>query len=115
MEGLEIGSGFLIQGMIDIRKKGGKVNIGEGCHFMGLIATETIYSKVSIGNNVHIGNDTVIDCVGSIIIEDDVLISYGCVINDSDNHSIRFSISKYDNAVWMNNQNHNWEITLKSL
>ena len=111
IEGLEIGSGSLIHGMIDIRKKGGKVNIGEGCHFMGLIATETSYSNVSIGNNVHIGNGTVIDCVGSIIIEDDVLISYGCVINDSDNHSIRFSLRKYDNADWMNNQNHNWEIT----
>ncbi len=78
---------------------------------MGLIATETKYSKVKIGNNVHIGSGTVVDCVVSIEIEDDVLISYDCVIMDSDNHSLKYSLRKNDTYNWLNKIEHNWNDT----
>jgi|ERR1051326_7887180 acetyltransferase-like isoleucine patch superfamily enzyme len=113
VKGLRSGEGTRIDGRADIRKTGGKIIIGKGCLISGLIATETEKSEVLIGNNVHVGSGTVIDCVENIIIEDDVLISYQCIIQDSDNHSTRYSIRKNDTADWMNNGYHNWDLTPK--
>ncbi|MBC7747662.1 MAG: acyltransferase [Methylotenera sp.] len=78
-----------------------------------MIATETEYTKVLIGNNVYIGGGTIIDSVCNITIADDVLISYQCVIQDSDNHSTRYSLRKKDTADWKNGRYHNWEVTPK--
>lgn len=113
IEGLTIGNGSKIEGKIDIRKTGGKVSIGNDSYIFGLIATETEYSKVSIGNNVYIGNETIIDCVQNVIIEDDVLIAYQVIIQDSDNHSSKFSLRLNDAAEWVNRRYHNWEDTAK--
>jgi acetyltransferase-like isoleucine patch superfamily enzyme len=114
IEGLNAGSKTDIKGQIEIRKPGGKVNIGKGCLIEGLIATETDVTTVNIGNNVYIGGGTIIDAVCSITIEDDVLISYECIIQDSDNHSSRYSQRKNDTADWKNNRYHNWDVTPKS-
>jgi acetyltransferase-like isoleucine patch superfamily enzyme len=113
LSGLTIGNGSIIEGKIDIRKKGGEVKIGNGCLILGNIALETENSRVIIGNNVNLGGGTLMDCVCNITIEDDVLISYGCLIQDSDNHSTRYSLRKNDTADWMNNHYHNWDITPK--
>lgn len=111
IEGLTVGNGSKIIGKIDIRKSGGEVSIGNDSYIFGHIATETDYSRVNIGNNVYIGSDTIIDCVQNIIIEDDVLISYQVIIQDSDNHSTKFSLRKNDASEWVNNRYHNWEHT----
>jgi acetyltransferase-like isoleucine patch superfamily enzyme len=44
----------------------------------------------------------------SITIEEDVLISYGCIIVDSDNHSSRYSVRRLDIADWKRGK-HNWD------
>jgi acetyltransferase-like isoleucine patch superfamily enzyme len=111
--GITIGINTEIKGQLDIRKPGGEINIGNGCLIEGLIATETEYARVNIGNNVFIGGGTIIDSVCSLTIEDDVLISYQCIIQDSDNHSTAYSLRKNDTADWKNNGYHNWEITPK--
>jgi len=111
MEGLTVGVNTKLEGNIDIRKKGGTVKIGNESSVAGLIATETEVSRVSIGNKVFIGGSTIIDCVCEITIEDHVLISYQCIIQDSDNHSTRFSLRKNDVTDWMNGQYHNWDVT----
>ena len=109
--GLTIGKGTIIEGKIDIRKPGGEISIGNGCLILGAIVLETENSRVKIGNNVNLGGGTLIDCVCNITIEDDVLISYQCIIQDSDNHSTKYSIRKNDTADWMNNRYHNWDVT----
>lgn len=106
-------SNSVINGKIEIRKKGGKVLIGENSLIECLIATETENSIVTIGNSVYIGGGTTIDCVERITIEDNVLISFQCIIQDSDNHSTKYSERKNDTRDWMNNQHHNWELTPK--
>jgi acetyltransferase-like isoleucine patch superfamily enzyme len=45
---------------------------------------------------VFINVATILDCVGAITIEDDVMIGYHCVLADSDNHSTRYSVRKGD-------------------
>lgn len=111
IEGLTVGTGTELSGVVDIRKKGGRVKIGNDCLVAGMIATERETSIVKIGDNVNVGGGTVIDCVGSITIEDDVLVSYQVVIQDSDNHSVRYSIRKNDTRDWLNNQTHDWSTT----
>ena len=113
VNGLKLGSNTDINGKIDIRVNGGEVIIGSDSLIEGMIVTETKYSRVNIGNNVFIGGSSIIDAVTNIIIEDDVLISYQCIIQDSDNHSLKYSLRKNDTADWKNNRYHNWELTSK--
>ena len=47
-----------------------------------------------------------------IRIEEDVLISYRCIICDSDNHSTRYSLRKKDLIDWRNGGQHDWSTTL---
>lgn len=107
-----VGINTSLQGTIDIRRLGGRVVVGNDCLVQGTLVTETMTSLVSIGNNVFVGGSTIIDCVQSIAIADDVLISYGCVISDSDNHSVRYSIRKKDLADWRNGNGHDWDTTI---
>ena len=111
IKGLKVGTGTKVDGKIEVRKAGGQVFIGEASIISGLIATETAVSKVTIGNSVFIGGNTVIDCALKIDIEDNVLISYQCILQDSDNHSTKFSLRKNDVADWMNGQQHDWDTT----
>jgi acetyltransferase-like isoleucine patch superfamily enzyme len=50
----------------------------------------------------------VIDCALSITVERDVLISYACIIADSDNHSLYPEYRINDLATWMNGRQHDW-------
>jgi acetyltransferase-like isoleucine patch superfamily enzyme len=92
---IEIGLGSIV-GVVDIREEGAKFKIGEYSLSSGYIALGNKESRVIIGDNSYIGSNTIIDCASKIIIEDDVKIAYNCVINDSDSHSLRYSLRKDD-------------------
>jgi acetyltransferase-like isoleucine patch superfamily enzyme len=96
------GENTKVSGTIERRSPNGTVIIGRDCLIEGYLVTERDHSRLCIGNNVYIGNQTVIDCTSSIEIEDDVLVSYRCVVSDHDGHSIRYSIRRHDL------KNHNW-------
>lgn len=108
------GIGSRLYGRISIRKNGGIVSVGDCSLLYGTIVTECEDSVVRIGRNVFIGGGTLFDCVDSITVEDDVLISYGCLFADSDNHSVSYSIRKKDLIDWKNGQQHDWQSTLSS-
>ncbi|MFZ2631279.1 MAG: acyltransferase [Desulfosalsimonadaceae bacterium] len=97
---------------IDKRGKNSHIRIGGNCLIQGMIVTETDDSRISIGNNIFIGGSSLIDCVVSVEIGDDVLISYGCLLADSDNHSIRCSVRKKDLKDWRADQKHDWATTV---
>ncbi len=92
----QIGVNTEIVGTLDIRREGGAIIVGNDCFIEGYVVCENEASKIDIGNNLYIGGSTVIDCAGSVTIEDDVLISYYVTIADSDGHSIKFSVRKND-------------------
>jgi acetyltransferase-like isoleucine patch superfamily enzyme len=104
------GEGTDILGSVSIRVVGGVISVGSGCLVHGDLVTETGNSSIAIGDNVFIGGGTIIDCVRSIEIEDDVLISYGCIIADSDNHSTSYSVRRNDTAEWKGGR-HDWSRT----
>lgn len=107
---IRIGKQSTIHGSIDIRSLDSIIEIGNNCLIEGNLVTEHDQSQITIGNNVYIGGGTLLDCVLSIIIEDDVLISYDCILADSDNHSIQYSQRKQDLADWKNKK-HDWSTT----
>jgi acetyltransferase-like isoleucine patch superfamily enzyme len=99
---ISLHSGKYITGNMDIRIPGGTITVGHDSLIQGLLVTETSNSIIFVGNNVFIGGGTIIDCVNSITIEDDVLVSYSCIISDSNNHSISYSKRRRDLADWRN-------------
>jgi acetyltransferase-like isoleucine patch superfamily enzyme len=111
--GVSIGTNSEIRGGIFVRQAGGTIKIGDDCLIIGSIGTETDYARITIGNNVYIGGSTIVSAI-QLDIEDDVLVSGDCLIQDSDNHSIYYSIRKNDCRDWKNNEYHNWEVTPKA-
>ena len=61
-------------------------------------------SLIDIKDNVFIGGNTIIDCKQEIIIEEDVLVSYECVIFDHDSHSAISFERKNDLNDFKNNK-----------
>ncbi len=98
-----------IRGGVERRAKEAKIVFGRDCLIEGRVVAEASDSRVTIGDNVFIGGGTLVDCTLSITIEDDVLISYGGVIADSDNHDIRYSIRKHDLKAWRSGGYKDWD------
>lgn len=107
-----VGVGTVLSCRIDRRKAGATIRVGDGCSISGVLTTEQAHSQICIGSNVFIGGHTIIDCIESIKIEDDALISYSCLITDSDNHSIHYRIRKNDLRDWRQNGGHDWSTTV---
>ena len=110
---IQIGTNSAFNGKAEKRAPDSVISIGNDCLISGFLVTNTNESKILIGNNIFIGGGTILESAISIIVEDDVLISHGCLLQDSDNHSIRYSLRKVDTADWKRNQYHNWDITQK--
>ena len=81
------GGNTVIYGLIDARGSRCEIHIGSDCAIQGHLVTEHDASEILIGNNVFVGANTIIDCANHVVIEDDVLVSYQCLLMDSDNHS----------------------------
>ena len=106
-----IGLNTELPGSIHKRKEGAVITIGNDCLIQGALITETETAVLTLQDNVFIGGGTVIDCVKEITICDDVLIASNCLIMDSNNHSISYSIRKKDLKDWRNNFGHDWTTT----
>lgn len=107
-----LGVDSLLACRIDRRKIGGEIRVGERCMVSGILITERENSLIEIGNNVFVGGNTIIDCVESVVIEDHVLISYGCLLADSDNHSLQYQVRKNDLDDWRKGGRHDWSTTI---
>lgn len=103
-----LGEGSRLSGLIDRRAVGARIAIGRNCLIQGQLVVERDESRLEIADDVLVGGSTVIDCALSITIERKVLISYSCVIADSDNHSIYPELRTDDLANWMRNGRHDW-------
>ena len=84
------------------------MTVGSGCLIQGQLVGERDESRLEVGNNVVVGGGSVIDCALSVRIEDDAMVSYECIIADSDNHSIYPELRKADVGNWMNGRRHDW-------
>lgn len=110
----QLGANSKLLCKIEKRREGGIVSIGADCLINGRLVTELYDTSIQIGNNVFIGGNTIIDAVSLITIKDDVLISYGCQISDSDNHSVYYEKRKNDLRAWRDGGEHDWTTTKTS-
>lgn len=102
------GPDSVIHGYIDARGGRANISVGANCLLQGLMVTETNASEISIGNNVFIGSNTVIDCSMKVVIDDDALVSYQCLLLDSNNHSNDASERRNDLPTVMKGQPYDW-------
>lgn len=107
-----IGDNTVLQGCLDMRAEGSRIEIGSNCLIHGTLVTETSQAIIRIANNVFIASSAILDCAVSINIGEDVLIAYGVMVVDSDNHSISYSIRKKDLANWKMDGSHDWNTTV---
>ena len=110
-DGIEVSATSELLGQALVRKPGGRIVVGEESLVEGTLVAETAGASILVGRNTFIGGQSLIDCVEKISIGDDVLISHGCLISDSDNHSIYYRVRKRDLQDWRRNQDHDWSTT----
>jgi acetyltransferase-like isoleucine patch superfamily enzyme len=103
-----VGAGTRITGAVDRRASGAFISVGAGCLVQGQLVAERDQSRLVLGDNVLLGGGSVIDCALAVTVEPDVLISYGCIIVDSDNHSLTPELRTGDLADWMSGRSHDW-------
>ncbi len=103
-----VGTGTRLPGLIERRAAGAEIRIGDGCLIQGQIVAERNESRVELADRVLLGGGSVIDCALSVTIERNVLISYACVIADSDNHSLYPELRINDLVTWMDGHRHDW-------
>jgi acetyltransferase-like isoleucine patch superfamily enzyme len=101
------GAGTRFGGSAEKRGAGSRIEVGAGCLVDGTLVTEAPGAIVRIGSNVSIGGRTLLAAVREIVVEDDVLISYECIVTDSDNHSLAYSKRKHDLREWLAGR-HDW-------
>ena len=97
-----IGEGSIFQNMrLEIRPKNKKkyVLIGVDSIIEARITIENEFGHIQIGARTFIGSSSLIS-TKSIIIGNDVLISWGCTIIDTDSHSVLWEERKYDVENW---------------
>ena len=100
----ELGTNSKTQCLIFKRHHLSKIKIGNNCLINGRLVTEYKDSEIEIKNNVFIGGNTILDCLSKIFIDDNVLISYECILADHDSHSIESDKRKNDLARFKQNQ-----------
>ncbi len=101
-----------IIGPVEIREPGGFIAVGDDCLIQGHLVVEAATSRIVIGNNVFIGGGTTMDCVDSIEIGNDVLISYQCLLLDSDGHSTDLDSRRAELPRWKESHGRNWSAAL---
>ncbi len=101
------GSGTRVNGRVERRGADSRIEVGRDCLISGILVTEAPGSAIEVGSNVSIGGLSLLAAVKSIIVEDNVLISYQCIITDSDNHSLRASQRQNDLQEWLAGR-HDW-------
>jgi acetyltransferase-like isoleucine patch superfamily enzyme len=114
LRSISVGENTKITGIISKHFPNSSIIIGRDCVIEGILSTEFDRGSIKIGNNVYIGSMTLIDCLISVTIEDDVLISYQCILADNDGHSISYSNRKNDLALAAQKQQRDLNTTKSS-
>lgn len=92
---LVLGTNALVSARVDHAGQT-RLVVGDNAVVHGYLFLQRDGAEIRIGNNTAVNSGTVISAVQSVVIEDDVLISFNCTIMDCDGHSIRLSERRGD-------------------
>jgi acetyltransferase-like isoleucine patch superfamily enzyme len=95
-------NGTVIKGDVYKVHESSTINFGSNCLIEGILTTYTPISHITVGQNVFIGKNSIIGCANKIEIGNHVLISFDCVIQDSDTHSTDYLLRRNDTTDWLN-------------
>lgn len=100
--GSHLKNGFALR--VDIPVSGKKyVTLGKDSMLSGTIVFESEEGHVSIGNESNFSPGALLICRESIIVEDNVFISWGCTICDHGSHSLYYMDRRDDYQVMLDN------------
>ncbi len=85
---------------VNLKKGINSITIGSNSCIKAKIVLYKSESEITIGNDVYIGDNTMIECVEKISIGDFVLISVDCNIIDTNSHSLDFKLRERDTMDW---------------
>ena len=83
-------------------RQGGSIKIGSHSMCDAILSCGKSGASINIGDRTFIGSST-ITSASSVKIGNDVLVSSGCYITDTDGHSIDHSIRRNDVTNWTQN------------
>ncbi|EGU56697.1 acetyltransferase (isoleucine patch superfamily)-like protein [Vibrio nigripulchritudo ATCC 27043] len=66
-----------------------RLHLGEGSICRALVSFERNESVLHLGNNSSIGAGTILSIADSVIIGNNVLVSFNCLFTDNNGHSLR--------------------------
>ncbi len=98
--GAEVSPNAEIRGNIAFPTSSGRIRIARDSVIDGTLIAECAESILTVGTNSFVGRNTIVDCALSITIGNDVLVSYNCIITDSDNHSLSRRTRRDDLRKW---------------
>jgi acetyltransferase-like isoleucine patch superfamily enzyme len=91
------------------------VTIGNDCMLSGKIVLVNNKARVTIGDGVFIGPDTTLFVTDHIQIEQDVMISWGCTLIDTNAHSLHSAERLMDVRDWKKGPSYkNWSFVESS-
>lgn len=87
------------------------IQIGDDCLLEGTIVLYNRNAKVSIGNRTFIGNNTTLYVFDEVNVGDDVMLSWGITVMDTNAHSLKSDERMKDVADWMKGPAFkNWDV-----
>lgn len=78
----------------------GDVSVGKGCNLNCHFQLYSSEAKIKVGERVFIGLNSILFCREKIIIGDDVMISWGCTLIDTNAHSLNSNSRINDVLDW---------------
>lgn len=100
--GFTTGQNSLVRGVVFKTFASSDISIGNYCMIEGTLTTYTPDAKLIIEDDVFVGDKTIIGAADEIRIGHHTLISFDCIIQDSDTHSLDHRSRMNDTRQWLN-------------
>ncbi len=101
-------NGSVIKGVLYKANPDSEISIGENCLIEGVLTTYKASARITVGKHVFIGKNSILGCAEKIEIGNNVLISFDCVIQDTDTHSTNYLLRRKDTTDWLEGTK-NWD------
>lgn len=83
--------------------------MGASCLMQGSLVTTLDTSQIVLGNHVFVGSGTIVDCLTSVEMEDDVLVSFDCLLIDNNSHGYRVEERRADLLAAITGAARSWD------
>lgn len=91
----------LVNAVFDVRDPASSsLHVGSDTNLAATMVLECSGAAIRVGERTHIGARSLLDAAVSIVVGDDVLISFDVLVFDHDSHALAFSDRRHDVVEW---------------